>query len=40
MMERLLAEIQTTREEMKAGREHLKEEMLAKIPQHCTETIY
>lgn len=40
MMERLLAEIKTTREEMTAGREHLKEEMLAKIPQHCTETTY
>jgi hypothetical protein len=36
----MLAEIKTTREEMRTSREHLKEEMLAKIPQHCTETNY
>jgi hypothetical protein len=31
MMERLLAEIRTNREEIRAGQEHLKEEMLARM---------
>jgi hypothetical protein len=39
-MERLLAGIKTNREEMRADQQHLKEEMLTTIPQHCTVTIY
>jgi hypothetical protein len=34
MMTRLLAEIRTNREEMRAGQEHLKEEMMVKLNAH------
>jgi valyl-tRNA synthetase len=39
MMARLLAEIRTNREEMRAGQEHMKEEMMAKLNAHYKRMI-